>query len=128
MVDRELTGTNVRPAHVRSGNQVIDPASPSSWPSLSIFRQAARNSACSVSAHRPYGSGSCGGSAAKRATVRSSGGIGAAAYGTSSSNVTGPSLTSSTSMCAPNTPRCAASRSQKRSYSGSACSGRAAAT
>ena len=50
---RDVTGTNVRPAHVRSGNQVIEPGSPSSVPSVSIFRQAARNSAWSVSAQRP---------------------------------------------------------------------------
>src|SRR6185437_11969090 len=42
--------------------------------------------------------------------------------------VTGPSLTSVTAMCAPNTPRCAPARSQKRSYRGSACSAGAAAT
>ncbi len=40
-------------------------------------------------------------------------------YRLSSSSVTGPSLTSSTSMWAPNTPRLASSSSQKRSYSGS---------
>ena len=125
---REVTGTNVRPAHVRSGNQFSSPGSPSSVPSVSIRRAADRNSACSVSAQRPEATGSCGGSAAKRQMKRSSGGIGAAAYGTSSSSVTGPSLTSETSMCAPKTPRRAPSRSQKRSYSGSACSGRAAAT
>jgi hypothetical protein len=43
------------------------------------------------------------------------------------SNVTGPSLTSSTSICAPNSPRRAPTRSQKRSYSGCACSPGAAA-
>ena len=35
--------------------------------------------------------------------------------GISSSSVTGPSLTSSTSIIAPKTPRCASSRAQKRS-------------
>ena len=125
---REVTGTKVRPAHVRSGNHFSSPGSPSSVPSVSIRRAAPRNSAWSVSAQRPEAIGSCGGSAAKRQMKRSSGGIGGADYGTSSSSVTGPSLTSSTSMCAPNTPRRAPRRSQKRSYSGSACSGRAAAT
>ena len=42
----------------------------------------------------------------------------------SSIRVTGPSLTSSTAIRAPNTPRFAPSRSQNRSYSGSACLGR----
>ncbi len=49
------------------------------------------------------------------------------AEGASSMSVTGPSLTSSTSMSAPNVPRAAPRRSANRSYSGSACSGRAAA-
>jgi N-acetylglucosaminyldiphosphoundecaprenol N-acetyl-beta-D-mannosaminyltransferase len=48
--------------------------------------------------------------------------------GDSTSSVTGPSLTSSTAILAPNTPRRAPIRSQKRSYSGSASSGAAAAT
>src|SRR4051794_37632319 len=43
-------------------------------------RHAARNSAVSVLAQRPDGSASCGGSAAKRQTKRSSGGIGGAGY------------------------------------------------
>src|SRR3954469_11243273 len=43
-------------------------------------RHASRNSAVSVSAQRPLGSGSWGGSAAKRQTKRSSGGIGGGAY------------------------------------------------
>src|SRR3954466_3484380 len=43
-------------------------------------RHAARNSAVSVSAQRPDGSASCGGSAAKRVTKRSSGGIGGGGY------------------------------------------------
>src|SRR5689334_3622428 len=43
-------------------------------------RQASRNSAVSVSAQRPLGSPSWGGSAAKRQTKRSSGGIGGGAY------------------------------------------------
>src|SRR6187200_2715139 len=43
-------------------------------------RHAARNSACSVSAQRPLAGPSWGGSAAKRQTKRSSGGIGGAAY------------------------------------------------
>ena len=43
-------------------------------------------------------------------------------------SVTGPSLTSSTAIIAPNTPRSAPRRSQNRSYSGSASSGAAAAT
>src|SRR4051794_36172956 len=43
-------------------------------------RQAPRNSAVSVSAQRPVGSASWGGSAAKRQTKRSSGGIGGPAY------------------------------------------------
>ena len=46
----------------------------------------------------------------------------------STSSVTGPSLVSCTAISAPNTPRRAPMRSQKRSYSGSACSGGAAAT
>jgi hypothetical protein len=41
--------------------------------------------------------------------------------------VTGPSLVSCTAISAPNTPRRAPRRSQKRSYSGSACSGGAVA-
>jgi len=65
----------VRPEYVRSGNQVTSPGSPSSSPSLSMRRQAARNSACSCSAQRPYGSPSWGGSAAKRTTKRGSGAI-----------------------------------------------------
>jgi hypothetical protein len=44
-------------------------------------------------------------------------------FGLSTSSVTGPSLTSSTCIIAPNTPRAALSRSQKRPYSGSASSG-----
>ena len=40
---------------------------------------------------------------------------GAAYEDSSSSSVTGPSLTSSTSMCAPNRPPCAPSRARKRS-------------
>ena len=47
---------------------------------------------------------------------------------TSSISVTGPSLTRATPMQAPKTPFFAPSRSQKRSYSGSATSGRAAST
>src|SRR3954453_16063338 len=43
-------------------------------------RQAARNSAATGAAPRPVGSASWGGSAAKRQTKRSSGGIGGAAY------------------------------------------------
>src|SRR5215211_182314 len=43
-------------------------------------RQASRNSAVSVSAQRPLGSPSWGGSAAKRETKRSSGGIGGGGY------------------------------------------------
>src|SRR5215203_3577280 len=43
-------------------------------------RQASRNSAVNVSAQRPVGAPSWGGSAAKRGTKRSSGGIGGAAY------------------------------------------------
>src|SRR3954452_17467036 len=43
-------------------------------------RHASRNSAVSVSAQRPLGSPSWGGSAAKRQTKRSSGGIGGAGY------------------------------------------------
>src|SRR5439155_11233785 len=46
----------------------------------------------------------------------------------SSISVTGPSFTSSTAMRAPNTPRLARARAQKRSYSGAACSAGAAAT
>src|SRR4051794_24458659 len=50
-------------------------------------------------------------------------------YGLSSrTSVTGPSLTSSTSMCSPNAPPCAPSRARNCSYSGSASSGRAAPT
>ena len=45
----------------------------------------------------------------------------------SSSSVTGPSLTSSTAMCAPNTPRGRRPGWQNSSYSGSACSAGAAA-
>ena len=37
------------------------------------------------------------------------------AHGLSTSSVTGPSLVSATAMCAPNTPRLAPVRSQKRS-------------
>ncbi len=47
-------------------------------------------------------------------------------HGDSTSNVTGPSATSSIAIIAPNTPRLAPSRSQKRSYSGAACSPAAA--
>jgi NAD(P)-dependent dehydrogenase (short-subunit alcohol dehydrogenase family) len=46
----------------------------------------------------------------------------------SSKSVTGPSPTRKTAMSAPKTPRRAPARSQKRSYNGSARSGRAAAT
>jgi hypothetical protein len=46
----------------------------------------------------------------------------------SSISVTGPSLISATPMQAPNMPFLAPVRSQKRSYSGSATSGRAAST
>ena len=67
-----------------------------------------------VCAQAPCGSPSWGGSAAKRQTKRSTGGMGAEAYprpGTVQSrqvsrrSVTGPSLTSSTAISAPNTPR-----------------------
>ena len=70
----------MRPFHVRSGYQVGTPASPRSSPSESMRRQASRNSAVSVSAQRPVAGPSWGGSAAKRGTKRSSGGIGGAAY------------------------------------------------
>ena len=55
----------------------------------------------------------------------------AEAHSTSRTIVTGPSLTSSTSIRAPKTPvstwtPSARSSAQKRSYSGSACSGGAA--
>jgi hypothetical protein len=50
------------------------------------------------------------------------------AGGISTIRVTGPSLISATPMQAPKTPFFAPSRSQKRSYSGSATSGRAAST
>ena len=76
---RAVTGTYVRPFHVRSGNQRSSRASPSSWPSASIRRQAARNSACRVCAQAPWGRASCGGSAAKRQTKRSTGGMAAEA-------------------------------------------------
>ena len=62
------------------GTRSGTPASPRSSPSESIRRQASRNSAVSVSAQRPDGSASCGGSAAKRVTKRSSGGIGGGGY------------------------------------------------
>ena len=83
--------------------------------------------ACAPSGRRA--APSWGGSAAKRGTKRSVGAIGAGrlpAPGVlvSSSSVTGPSLTSSTAISAPNTPRAAPARSQKRRYSGSACGGR----
>ena len=48
--------------------------------------------------------------------------------GFSRMTVTGPSFTSSTAIMAPNIPRLAPSRSQNRSYRGSATSGEAAAT
>ena len=72
---RAVAGTYVRPAYVRSGNQAISPGSPRSSPAASISATAARKCPRSVSAQRPYGSDSCGGSAAKRITKRSVGGI-----------------------------------------------------
>src|SRR5947209_18688930 len=53
----------------------MSPISPRSSPSVSTSRQAATKWPASVSAQRPYGSGSCGGSAAKLMTKRSVGGI-----------------------------------------------------
>src|SRR5690349_7741978 len=54
--------------------------SPICSPSVSISRTAARKWPFSVSPQRPYGSPSCGGSAAKLITNRSVGGIAAEAY------------------------------------------------
>src|SRR5436305_13834763 len=66
----------VRPQYVRSGYHAISVSiSPICSPSVSISCTAARKWPLSVSAQRPYGSPSCGGSAAKLITKRSVGGI-----------------------------------------------------
>ena len=126
---REVTGTKVRPAHVRSGNQVISPGL-AELLALGVDPQAGGEElGLQRVGPAPVGSGSCGGSAAKRATKRSSGGIGARSLRHFEQQrhravVDELDVHVRAEHAAAARPR----RSQKRSYSGSACSGRAAAT
>ena len=126
---RAVTGTYVRPFHVRSGNQRSSRASPEVLP-LGVDAQAGGEE-LGLQGLRP--------GAVRQGLLRRFGGEaadeafdgrhrGGSLRQTSSSSVTGPSLTSSTAIVAPKRPRAAPRRSAKRSYSGSACSGRAAAT
>src|SRR5438270_13650359 len=66
----------VRSAYVRSGNHAISAeSSPMSSPSVSSSATALSRWPLRVSAQRPYGRPSCGGSAAKLMTSRSVGGM-----------------------------------------------------